>query len=182
MIEVGPFSVRESISKPSVTPGWIEDTYGWQQIIDDYSKLTDVPIILDWVQLYMDVMSILPDDLDRADGVNYFSDKDSGPKIRAAFLAVQDCLVKDSCSQIDFEGGDLSWLKDGYFYGHYLKKIDNADSVEQKREIMKRFVDRLAVDSWKYNFQVNPLVTRPTNDLFVLPFLLWRQRENSGIH
>lgn len=168
-VNLGPITVREKISEEQPKSGWQEYEYNWLTISKFFKEIQNQPINEEWLDLNSVVRGILVDDQQRViNGTNYYLDKDSGPSVLTLKLVLQDCHIQPTCTEPAYTPDLSVFIGNQPYFAQYKRALEKESEFTKKRELLKKFVNRVTVDARDYWFSRNPTVKRVSAGEFVV--------------
>lgn len=165
VVPLGPLPVRERVAAFRPRSGWALEADGWADIHAEYLRIRERPVDLAWVNLNTRVRAIVVDDQSRVlDGVNLSLDKDSGRRVIGLAAAIGACVDRESCADLGLPADLLQFVNGNPTYSDYLRWIRESQDRDTLRMRIQGFARRARSDARRYEFRLNPGVTRTSRN------------------
>jgi len=138
---------------------WRSTHYGWERIHQNFQKYKDQDSRAFWSWLNATTRSLLTDDSNRVLSLrNMGISKDNVKMLPELFAKSDACQKKQDCFSFDWSSDELATLNGIPLYAHFLKKMDEASTNDQKRKVIDAWSRFIARDNALYSMQANAQV------------------------
>jgi hypothetical protein len=154
--------LRTSTHKhPPAKNEWELLTEAWSEVINDYQKIKNQPVNQDWLQLEIDVKSLVDNDADRillkqAMFITPFNIK--------SFLniskKIKECVNAPSCDRLSLSFSERSDLRSVSNYYDLLKKYETNNNPPMRKIFLESLRAKLDSDLDIYTFKIRSIIHR----------------------
>lgn len=160
-VQLGPITARERINSSIPRAGWQSFRNSWSEAWADYQKLRNLPVNADWMQLNMDVRSLILNDVNRVvNGQNFYLDHNSSYGVEMLAGALDACVQNADCSEAPNSGYLQKFIESQPIYFAYRKLIGEKNAFSEKRRLLQRFQRLVNSDFRRFGFRTNPRMDR----------------------